>query len=152
MNSKSPNKDAEQLFYRVPFDGFLTNLINTKFTRSFIRTQTLPEVTPKDIVLYNIFCFISFFVLCSNVRWRKVSKRTIMLLNFTFLILSNYGFPIRWALSRFESGIQLNFYIRFSTIFFHLFEHITRSFLQMVLRLFSNKVFDFTALFLHKKL
>ena len=41
------NKDAEQLFYRAPLDGYFPN-INSKFTRSFIRTQTLPEVTPKD--------------------------------------------------------------------------------------------------------
>ena len=30
MKSRTPNKDAEQLFYRAPCDGYLTN--NTKFT------------------------------------------------------------------------------------------------------------------------
>ena len=42
----------------------------------------------------------------SNVRWRKVLKRTLMLLHFYFLILQKYDLPIRWALSRFESGIS----------------------------------------------
>ena len=31
MKSRTPNKDAEQLFYRAPFDDYFTN-INTKFT------------------------------------------------------------------------------------------------------------------------
>ena len=73
-----------------------------------------------NLIFYPFFCFISFFVLYSNVRWRKVLKRTIMLLHFTFLILSKYDLPIRWALSRFESGISkfdsaqvsFNFYYR----------------------------------------
>ena len=43
MNSRTPNEDAEQLFYRAPIDSYFTN-----FTSSFIRTQTLPEVTSKD--------------------------------------------------------------------------------------------------------
>ena len=44
---KDPKKDAGQLFYIAPLDSYFTN-ISTKFTRSFIKTQTLPEVTPKD--------------------------------------------------------------------------------------------------------
>ena len=31
MKSRTQNKDAEQLFYRAPLDGYFTN-INTKFT------------------------------------------------------------------------------------------------------------------------
>ena len=31
MKSRTPNKDAKQLFYRAPLDGYFTN-INTKFT------------------------------------------------------------------------------------------------------------------------
>ena len=41
MNSRTPNEDAEQLFYRAPLDSYFTNLINTKFTSSFIRTQKI---------------------------------------------------------------------------------------------------------------
>ena len=47
MKSGTQKKDSEQLFYRAPLDGYFTN-INTKFTSSFIRTQTLPKITPND--------------------------------------------------------------------------------------------------------
>ena len=47
MKSGTRKKDSEQLFYRAPLDGYFTN-INTKFTSSFIRTQTLPKITPYD--------------------------------------------------------------------------------------------------------
>ena len=47
MNSRTPNRDAKQLLYRASLDGYFTN-ISTKFTESFIRTQTLPEIISKD--------------------------------------------------------------------------------------------------------
>ena len=46
MLSEDP-EDTEKFFYRAPVNGYFTN-INTRFTRSFIRTQTLPKVTPND--------------------------------------------------------------------------------------------------------
>ena len=48
MNSRTPKKDAEQVLCIAPLGGYFTNLINTKSTRSFIRKQTLPGITPKD--------------------------------------------------------------------------------------------------------
>ena len=59
-----------------------------------------------NLILHPFFCFISFFALYSNVRWRKVLKRTMMHLHFTFLILSKYDSPIRWALPRLEPRIS----------------------------------------------
>ena len=59
-----------------------------------------------NLILYPFFCLLSFFTLYSNVRWRKVLKRTMMHLHFTFLILSKYDSPIRWALPRLEPRIS----------------------------------------------
>ena len=52
MKTRTPIKNVKHLLYRAPFDGCFTN-IDTKFTSSFIKTQTLLEVTPKDKNLIN---------------------------------------------------------------------------------------------------
>ena len=105
------------------------------------------------LILYPFFCFLSFFALHSNVRWRNVLKQTIMLLRFTFLILLKYDLPIRWALSRIsriESRIS-----KFDSSFHFSFlraHHSKFLCLLMVLHLFSNKVCYWIDLFFHKKI
>ena len=94
--------------------------------------------------MYPFFCFISFFALYSNVRWRKVLKRTIMLLHFTFLILSKYDLPIRWALSKLESGIskfdsaQISFTFSSTSLEVSLSTDGTPSILKQSLRLYCS--------------
>ena len=95
--------------------------------------------------MYPFFCFLSFFALPSNVRWRKVLKRTKMLLHFTFLILSKYGLQIRWALTGLNQGFLSLIQHRLVSLF--PAHHWKFHCLLMVLRLFPNKVFDYTALF-----
>ena len=74
-----------------------------------------------------------------------------MLFHFTFLILSKYGLPIRWALPRFESGIskfdlaQISFTFLSISLEVSLSPNGTPSILKQSLLLY------YTALFLHKK-
>ena len=97
-----------------------------------------------NLILYPFFCFISFFALWSNVWWRKVLKQTIILLDFTYLILPKYGLPIRWALSRFESGIskfdpaQISFTFSSTSLEVSLSTDGTLSLLEQILRLYCS--------------
>ena len=97
-----------------------------------------------NLILYPFFCFISFFALCSNAWWRKVLKQTIILLNFTYLILPKYGLPIRWAISRFESGIskfdsaQISFASSSTLLEVSLSTDCTPSILKQILRLYCS--------------
>ena len=67
-----------------------------------------------------------------------------MLLQFTFLILSKYDLPIRWALSRFESGIskfysaQISFTFSSTLLEVSLFTDDTSSILKQSLRLYCS--------------
>ena len=95
----------------------------------------------------NFVPFLLFYILFSlytNVQWRKVLKRTIIVLHFTFLISWKYDLPIRWTLSRLELGIskfdsaQISFTFSSTSLEVSLSTDGTPSILKQSLRLYCS--------------